>query len=68
MKMVYPIKPRFVLGKLPSNGKMVDILAAGTPNHVASVAAACTDDVVGIHRPFSPESSGPPETWVGNVP
>src|SRR5260370_4461588 len=60
--------PRFIVGKLPIFGKIVAICDAFTPNQLASVAAYCTLPVVGNHRPFVPESSGPPRDSVGNVP
>ena|ERR1017187_2961676 len=49
-------------------GKTSGIWAAVTPNHEASVAAYCTLPVVGTHRPFDPESSGPFNARVGNLP
>src|ERR1700730_8268090 len=61
-------KPRFIVGKLPIFGKIVAICDGLTPNQLASVAAYCTLPVVGTHRPFVPESSGPFKASVGNVP
>src|ERR1700738_5034207 len=60
--------PRFIVGKLPIFGKIVAICDGLTPNQFASVAAYCTLPVVGTHRPFVPESSGPFKASVGNVP
>src|SRR5882762_1714067 len=61
--------PRFTnVPKFTRFGKIVDIWFCGTPNQLASVVAYCTLPVVGTHRQFVPESSGPFNASVGNVP
>ena len=64
----YPKNPRFCWLKFPKFGNIVARLPCDTPNQLASVAAYCVTDVVGIHRPSFPLSSGPPNSSVGNVP
>jgi hypothetical protein len=55
-------------GKFVRFGKIDGKFTAGTPNHVARVAAYWSKAVVGIHRPFWSASSGPPNASVGKVP
>ena len=64
------MKPRFGVAKFLRLGNTYGVSAALSPNHEASVAAYCSTEVVGIHRPRALEpasaSSGPLGTSDGN--
>src|SRR5262249_61763546 len=64
--------PRFGVAKRSINGNTAKRSAGDKPYQVASVAAYCSTDVVGIQRPrgFDPPSvsSGPPSANVGYAP
>src|SRR6185436_17667448 len=68
----YSMKGMVGLAKRPIKGKTAVRSVEDKPYHVASVAAYCSTEVVGIQRPRGLEppsvSSGPPNANVGYVP
>ena len=62
------MNPRSAVSKWPMFGKTVATSLAGSPYHGASVAAYWSTEVVGMNRPWFPESSGPPRASVGQSP
>jgi hypothetical protein len=53
------INPKFEASNRPMLGKTIGRSAAATPYHDASVAAYCSTEAVGIHRPLLSVSLGP---------
>ena len=53
------INPRFEVSNRPMLGNTIGKSAAATPYHDASVAAYCSTEAVGIHRPLLSVSLGP---------
>jgi hypothetical protein len=58
-------KPRFGSVNRDSSGNTTDKSPVGSPYQVASVAAYCSTDDVGIQRPRVSVSLGPPSCSVG---
>ena len=55
----YRMKPTSAVANLPMLGKIWAMSTGLAPNHLDSVAPIWSIAVVGIHRPWLPESSGP---------
>ena len=64
----YARNPRLLELKLPMLGKILLMLAAGTPNHSASVAPYCATLVVGMNVPRLLASRLPPTASSGKLP
>lgn len=63
-----PKNPRFAVGKLGRLGKTVCRALSGIPNQELSVAPYWSMPIVGIQRPRTSVSSGPPNWNAGNLP
>ncbi|MEA2693992.1 MAG: hypothetical protein QOJ16_3379 [Acidobacteriota bacterium] len=62
------MNPKSGLLKRLKLGNTVAMSVEVTPNQRARVALYSSTEVVGIQRPWLPESSGPPSLKVGTLP